>query len=248
MKRIILIIFLIIFAAIPVYSHDLQNSQKQEKKPVVQIRETVKLNGQVQYDDAEVETIYLEEDIEKPTVDIPSKTLTLPADVLNITSNANTYRSALARSMVNRDRLTYIMPLYASVTETYHGFSYGQTWGQEISRSQIEENTSFFLRYDTPKWFSLAAFIKQSANQDIGTQYNILKISPELHITDRLTIKNAFSTYMNLPKNKSEITLVYTPSLSKYADALKFELGFAESYYRNGQRSSAVSFSTGFKL
>jgi len=248
MKRLILAIFLIFFAVVPVYSYDSQNPQKQDKTPVVQIKETMKLNGQVQYDDAEIETIYLEEDIEKPTVDIPQKTLTLPANVLNITSNANTYRSALARSMVNRDRLTDIVPLYAAITETYHGFSYGQTWGQEISRSQLEENTSFFLRYDTPKWFSLAAFIKQSANQDIGTQYNILKVSPEWHITDRLTLKHAFSTYMNLPKNKNEITLVYTPSLSKYADALKFELGFAESYYRNGQRSSAISFSTGFKL
>lgn len=248
MKRVVFIIFLIIFTVVPVYSQDSQRPKKQEITPVGQIRETVKLNGQVQYDDAEVETIYLEEDIEKPKVDIPQKTLTLPVDALNITSNANTYRSALARAMINRDRLTNIVPLYAAITETYHGFSYGQTWGQEISRSQLEENTSFFIRYDAPKWFSLATFIKQSANQDIGTQYNILKIVPEWHITDRLTLKSAFSTYMNMPKNKNEITLVYTPALSKYADALKFELGFAESFYRSGQRSSAVSFSTGFKL
>ena len=53
---------------------------------------------------------------------------------------------------------------------------------------------------------------------------------------------------MNLPKNKNEITLIYTPSLKKYADSLKFELGVAQSYYRNGKQSSAVSFSTGFKL
>ena len=38
------------------------------------------------------------------------------------------------------------------------------------------------------------------------------------------------------------------PALKKYAESLKFELGVAQSYYQNGQRSSSVSFSTDFKL
>ena len=35
---------------------------------------------------------------------------------------------------------------------------------------------------------------------------------------------------------------------TKYAESLKFELGLAQSYYANGRQSSAVSFTTGFKL
>ena len=80
------------------------------------------------------------------------------------------------------------------------------------------------------------------------TQYGTVRVTPEWHITDKLTLKNAFTNYVNAPKNKNEITLVYSPALKKYAESLKFELGVAESYYSNGSRSSAVSFSTGFKL
>lgn len=245
MLRIFVTAIFIIFSVIPAYS---ETNEKPENKSAVQIKETVKINGHVQYDDNEVETIYLDEDIEKPKVDIPRKTLTLPTGMLNITTNTNTSRSALARAMVNRGQLTDILPLYGSISETYHGFSYGQTWQQDLSYSQIENTTSFFLKYDTPRWMTYGASVRQSASQDIGTQYNSLRISPELHITKHLTLKDSFTTYMNLPKNKNEITLVYTPSLRKYADSLKFELGFAESYYRNGRQSSAVSFSTGFKL
>ena len=96
-----------------------------------QIKETYKLKGQVEYNDNEVETIYLDEDVEKPQINIPQKTLTIPVNIQNITSNANSPRSALARAMTNRVNLTDIMPLSGSVTENIGGFSYGQTWGQE---------------------------------------------------------------------------------------------------------------------
>ena len=245
MLRIFITAAFIFFSIIPAFC---ETNEKPDTKPVQQIKETVKIQGQVQYDDNDVETIYLDENIEKPKVDIPNKSLTLPTGMLNITTNTNTARSALARAMVNRGQLTDILPLYGSVSEAYHGFSYGQTWEQDLSYSQIQNTTSFFLKYDTPRWMTFGASIRQSANQDIGTQYNSLRISPELHLTKHLTLKDSFTTYMNLPKNRNELTLVYTPSLRKYADSLKFELGFAESYYRNGRQSSSVSFSTGFKL
>jgi hypothetical protein len=104
------------------------------------------------------------------------------------------------------------------------------------------------VRYDTPRVFSFTGLVKQAASQDIGTQYNILRIIPEIHITDRLTLKESFSTYMNLPKNNHEITIVYTPELKHYVDALKFELGIAQSFYNDGRQSSSLSFLTGFKL
>ncbi len=245
MLRIVISALIIFLSTIPCYC---ETNDNKDIKPANEIKETYKINAHVEYDDNEVETIYLDDTIEKPRINIPKRSLTLPVGVLNITSNANTARSALARAMINRGQLTDILPLCGNVTETYYGFSYGQIWEQDLSYSQIEDTTAFFLRYDTPRWLSITASIRQSTNQDIGTQYNTLRITPEWHITDRLTIKDSFSTYMNLPKNKNEITLVYTPALQKYADALKFELGFAESFYRSGKRSSAISFSTGFRL
>ena len=112
----------------------------------------------------------------------------------------------------------------------------------------MEYTTAFFLKYDTPKWFSFTTSVRQSTMQDIGTQYNLLRLAPEWHITDRLTLKDSFTSYMSRPMNKNEIKLVYSPALKKYAESLKFELGVAQMYYRNGQHSSTVQFSTGFKL
>lgn len=214
-----------------------------------QIKETCKINGQVEYDDNPVETIYLEEDIEKPEVNIPQRTLTLPVGVLNITSNTNTQRSALARSMVARNFLGDILPLSGSAIAQNGKFSYGTRYGEELSHSQVESTASFFLRYDPSKRYSFETAFRQSANRELeDSQWSSVRITPEWHITDKLTIKDSFSNYVQSQKNKNEVTLVYSPALKKYADSLKFELGVAQSYYANGNKSESVRFSTGFKL
>lgn len=236
MSRLFFIIALIVLSFTPVIAEE-------------QVKETYKLQGQVEYDDNPVETIYLDENIDKPRVNIPQRSVTIPIRVLNITSNTNTPRSALARATIARNNLKDILPLSGSLSESAHGITYGTLWGEEVTcLSQLESTTGIFLRYDSPKYFSFDTTFKQSANQDIGTQYGTVRVTPEWHITDKLTLKNTFTNYVNAPKNKNEVTLVYKPALKKYAESLKFELGVAESYYSNGSRSSAVSFSTGFKL
>ena len=105
------------------------------------------------------------------------------------------------------------------------------------------------MRYDSPKHFSFETALRQSANRELeDSQWSSFKITPEWRFNERLTIKNSFSNYVQSQKNKTELTIVYTPSLKKYAEALKFELGIAQSYYSNGNKSEAVSFTTGFKL
>lgn len=235
MLRLFFLIALIFVNAVPIYAEE-------------QIKETYKLQGQVEYDDNPVETIYLDENIDKPKVNIPQRSLTLPVRVLNITTNTNTPRSALARAAVTRNNLKDILPLSGTLSEQFRGITYGTIWGEELSYSQMESSTGVFLRYDSPKYFSLGTTFKQSASQDIGSQYGTVRVAPEWHITDKLTLKDSFTNYVNAPKNKNEITLVYNPALKKYAESLKFELGVAQSYYTNGRQSSAVSFSTGFKL
>ena len=214
-----------------------------------QVKETYKINGQVEYDDNLIETIYLDKDVDKPEVNIPQHSLTLPVGVLNITSNTNTTRSALARSMVNRNGLSDILPLCDSVVAQSGSFTYGSTFGEELSYAQMESTAAFFLKYRYNKKFSFETALRQSANRELeDSQWSTVKITPEWHITDKLVIKDSFSNYLQSQKNKNELTLVYTPALKKYADSLKFELGVAQSYYANGNRSESVSFSTGFKL
>lgn len=240
MKRV-LILVLLIFSYMPYVFAEESDAL---------IRETYKLQGQIEYDDNPVEVIYLDEEIEKPQVNIPKRSLTLPIGMLNITSNTNSQRSALARASINRGSLKDILPLSGSVSEQIgSGFSYGQTWEQELSQySQMENTTAFFLRYDSPRWFSFTTSVRQSTNQDIGTQYNLFRVAPEWHITDKLTLKDSFTNYMAQTRYKNEVTLVYTPALKKYAESLKFELGVAQTYYQGGRQRNQVQFSTGFKL
>lgn len=213
------------------------------------VKETYKIDGHVEYDDNLIETIYLDSNIERPEVNIPQHSLTLPVGVLNITSNTNSTRSALARSMINRNCLGDILPLNASAVVHSNGFSYGSKFGEEISYSQVESSAAFFLRYDSQKYFSIETALKQSSNRELeGSQWSTLRIVPEWHITDKLTLKNSFTNYLQSQKNKNELTIIYNPILKKYADSLKFELSIAQSYYVNGNRSESVSFTTGFKL
>ena len=244
MKRVLAVIILsLCFNISSVFSQDFENTNE------VMIKETYKIKGQIEYDDNPVETIYLDENIKKPQVNIPKRSLTLPVGVLNITSNTNSSRSALARSAINRNSLVDILPLSGSITESIGGFSYGQYWEQEMSvLAYMQNTTAFFLRYDTPKLFSLTTSVRQSTNQDLGNQYNIFRVAPEFHLTEKLTVKDSFSHYMDRSRNKNEVTLIYTPSLKKYAESLKFELGVAQSYYQTGKQSSSVELSTGFKL
>lgn len=213
------------------------------------IQEKYKINGQVEYDDNLIETIYLDSEVEKPEVNIPQLKLTLPAGVINITSNSNTAKSALARSMVNRGTLGDILPLNASVVASTGGFTYGTKFDEELSYAQPESTATFFLRYDSPKHFSFETALRQSANRELeDSQWSSVRVTPLWRFNERLTIKNSFSNYIQSQKNKTELTIVYTPALKKYAEALKFELGVAQSYYANGNRSEAVSFTTGFRF
>lgn len=240
MKRVLLVALLMYLIAIPVFSEE---SDKL-------IRETYKLQGQIEYDDNPIDVIYLDDNIEKPKVNIPKRSLTLPVGVLNITSNTNSQRSALARASVNRGNLKDILPLSGSVSEQLGaGFSYGQYWEQEMSNyAQMEDTTAFFIRYDSPKRFSFTTSVRQATNQDIGTQYNLFRMTPEFHFNDKLTLKDSFTNYMAQTRYKNELTLVYTPALKKYAESLKFELGVAQTYYQGGRQRNSIEFSTGFKL
>ena len=240
MKRVIVIALLMFLNMIPALAEESDTL----------IKETYKLEGQIEYDDNPVEVIYLDDDIEKPQVNISKRSLTLPVSALNITSNTNSQRSALARSSINRGSLKDILPLSGSVTEQIGaGFSYGQTWEQELTQfAQMENTTAFFVRYDSPRWYSFTTSVRQATSQDIGTQYNLFRVAPEFHITDKLTLKDSFTNYMAQARYKNEVTLVYTPALKKYAESLKFELGVAQTYYQGGLQRKQIQFSTGFKL
>jgi len=151
--------------------------------------------------------------------------------------------------MAVHSSISDILPLSASVVDSNGNFSYGTKYGEEISYSQMEATTAFFLKYDLNKHFSIESAFRESSNRELeDSRWTSFQLAPEWHITDKLTLKDSLTNYVQSQKNKNELTLVYAPALKKYADSLKFELSIAQSFYANGNKSDAVVFSTGFKL
>ena len=70
MLRGFVLILVMIFGFLPAYSNTNTNADNESL-----IRETYKLQGIVEYDDNPVETIYLDENVEKPQVNIPKRSL-----------------------------------------------------------------------------------------------------------------------------------------------------------------------------
>ena len=98
MKKILIIIFLIFFNVYSVVADDNEV-----------VKETYKLQGTIEYDDNPVETIFLDENIEKPQINIPKRSLSLPVSMLNITSNTNSQKSALARTSITETFTVFVL-------------------------------------------------------------------------------------------------------------------------------------------
>ena len=81
MKRGFLIFVFSLLFAVSAFAESVENVDGRT------IKETFRLQGLIEYDDNPVDTIYLDENIDKPQVNIPKRSLTLPVGVLNITSN-----------------------------------------------------------------------------------------------------------------------------------------------------------------
>lgn len=205
------------------------------------------INGRAEYYDVEEEIIYLDDNVERPQVVIPKRKMRIQSEK---TDKAKNFYSEKETGRYNpKDHaIGGINSSSGTAFGKKDNVTYGTTWDEKLSYSQLESSTGIFVRYDFQNRFSFDTALKRMASHDIGTQYGTVKFAPEWRITEQLTVKNGFTNYINSPKNKYEFTLAYSPALKKYAESLKFELGVAQSYNTGGRQSSSVSFSTGFKL
>ena len=199
------------------------------------------------YDDLPIYEVYLDDDVVRPSVILPSNMFNSPM-AQNKLSNSITNRSVFSKQAYIGESSRSAARVNGYATETAGNFSFGAGYNRGLDKAQMEDNTSAFARYDTGR-FALNSQYIASSKQHLGTQVNSFKISPEVKLTDQLKIRTGFQSYTNVPLKKGEVVLVYSPSIKKYLDSLSFEVGVAQRYNTStGVRGSEVRFSTGFRL
>ena len=209
--------------------------------------DTYSIQSSLFYDDTPIEVVYLDENVNKPSLVLPTNLFNSPV-MDNQVSNAITGRSVFAKNIYLRDAAKSVHSLNANAVETAGNFSFGAKYNQALDKAQMEDNASFFTRYDLGK-FAINSQYTASSKQYLGTSANSFKIAPEVKLNEQFKIRTGFQSYTNIPLKKGEIVLVYSPSVKKYLDSLNFEFGVAQRYNTStGMTGSEVRFSTGFKL
>ncbi len=211
--------------------------------------ETHFIESSLIYDDLPVTEVYLDENVAKPVITLPSNLFNSPI-AENQNSNAITNRSVFAKNIYLGEASRSVSGLKGYSYETAGDFfTFGAGYNRGLDKAQMEDNTSVFTRFDNGGKFALNSQYIASSKQHLGTQYNSFKISPEVRLSDQFKIRTGFQSYTNVPLKKGEVVLVYSPSIKKYLDSLSFEVGVSQRYNTStGVRGSEVRFSTGFRL
>lgn len=199
-------------------------------------------------DDTPINVVYLDENIDKPSLVLPTNLFHSPV-INNQNSNAITARSVFApKNVYISEASKTAQKINGYAYESTGNFSFGAGYNRGLDKAQMEDNTSLFTRYEG-EYFAINSQYIASSKQNLGTQANSFKISPEVKLNNQFKIRTGFQSYTNLPLKKGEVVLVYSPSVKKYLDSLSFELGVARRYNtQTGISGSEIRFSTGFKL
>ena len=199
------------------------------------------------YDDTPINEVYLDKNVKRPTLILPSNMFNSPISV-NQASNAITGRSVFNQNAYIREASRSVASIKGSAVEQSGKFSFGAGYSRGLDKAQMEDSTNLFTTYDAGR-FAIKSQYLTTSKQNLGTYSNCFKLSPEVKLTDQFRIRSGFTSYTNIPLKKGEVVLVYTPSLIKRLEALNFELGVAQRYNtQTGVTGSEIKFSTGFRL
>ncbi len=199
------------------------------------------------YDATPINEVYLDENVKRPTLILPSNMFNSPISV-NQASNAITGRSVFNQTAYIREPSRSVTAIKGSAIEQAGRFSFGAGYSRGLDKAQMEDSTNLFTTYDAGR-FAIKSQYLATSKQNLGTYSNSFKISPEVKLTDQFKIRSGFTSYTNIPLKKGEVVLVYTPTLIKRLEALNFELGVAQRYNtQTGVTGSEIKFSTGFRL
>ncbi len=126
-------------------------------------------------------------------------------------------------------------------------FSVGTMYNSSLSKATTGHSTALFAKYDGKHAAFSMGFSKSTNNQKDSFSDSFF-IAPELKITNRLSLLDVLTTDVYQINKSNELVLRYTPHFKKYADGVQFELGAGQSFYDDNFIKSSVRFSTKFRL
>ena len=127
-------------------------------------------------------------------------------------------------------------------------WSYGTSFGSEISTSQLEKTTGLFTKYEN-KYFSLSSNYKKNNMTTAQIQTDNFSITPELKFNNYISIKDVLSKDMTRNRRSSELIFSINPLGAKDMDRMRFDFGAKQTYDENtGNTWSQLNFTTNFKL
>lgn len=127
-------------------------------------------------------------------------------------------------------------------------WTYGTSFGSEISTSQLEKTTGLFTKYEN-KYFSLSSNYKKNNMTTAQIQTDNFSITPELKFNNYISIKDVLSKDMTRNRRSSELIFSINPLGAKDMDRMRFDFGAKQTYDENtGNTWSQLNFTTNFKL
>jgi len=207
------------------------------------------LNGYVVFDDNLDKTIYLDDEIEKPTIKLDNYLTIKP--ISGITKHAADLmnkRSALS-SQIDEPEYKRIAPMLYGITEKNNYFSFGTLYSSNIDRSssQIEHMANIYTKLDF-KYGSFSTTYSAITENFSDLPYRSIILSPEIKLSNSLSLVDNFQVYLGRQRKRNELVLRYTPHFSKYAEHVFLEFGGGQTFYETGITSTFLKFNTKFKL
>lgn len=141
-----------------------------------------------------------------------------------------------------------ISPQKRNFIEQDGKWSFGTTFNQEISTSQLENATSLFTKYEN-KYFSLSSSYKKNNMTITQIQTDNFSVIPELKFNNIFAIQEVLSADMTRNRRSSELVFSINPLGKKDTDRMRFNIGAKQTFDVNtGNTWSQLNFTTNFKL
>lgn len=127
-------------------------------------------------------------------------------------------------------------------------WTYGTSFGSEISTSQLERSTGLFTRYEN-KYFALSSNYNKNNMTTAQIQTDNVSITPEFKFNNYISIKDVLSKDMTRNRRSSELIFSINPLGAKDKDRMRLNFGAKQTYDENtGNTWSQLNFTTNFKL
>ena len=214
-----------------------------EEEPVVLNAATLK--GYAEYVEGADDILYMDSaDLFKLNIKTPQKISS--ADIVGSKSAVSNKKNYYISKFKSEEYA--ISPWNQNYAETDGNWSFGTSFGSEISTSQLENTTGLFTKYEN-KYFSLSSNYKKNNPTTTQIQTDNFSITPELKLNNYFSVRDVFSKDITRNRRSSELIFSVNPLGAKDTDRIRLDVGAKQTYDINtGNTWSQLNFTTNFKL